>query len=327
MADAELSDYWKEEALSLGAADARTAKKDANLKHHVVQLQSDLISLGYLSGHPDGSYGPGTARAVRRFQRHAARAYRMPQPDVGDSEQFGGEETGVCDQDTAIELRKWIQKGWKLPLNRFQLTSLSAPNASGKLRSDAAAAWNEIVQLVTRMGGTLSGPYGDTARVVHPNSKVGASRYSFHYCGRAVDICQALGGGSGQRYFVVKEPSGATVHWRIYCKTDRQDGSQGNLLRKGSVTGYQFFNWSDYKLPEGYYVDLTQLIESTGKFERIPAQGGWQGSYNKTEWWHFQYKLEEQPTFLDEMELIGYSETKLKAAGWSSVADLDHAPG
>ncbi|MDB4987872.1 MAG: peptidoglycan-binding protein [Myxococcaceae bacterium] len=80
-------------------------------------------------------------------------------------------------------------------------------------------------------------------------------------------------------------------------------------------------------MPEGYYVDLTQLIESSQKFERIPAQNGWQGVYNKTEWWHFQYKLEKQPTFLDEMELVGYSEAKLKAAGWASTEMLDHAPG
>ena len=308
-------------------AEAQAGKKDASLKHHVVQLQTDLIALGYLSGHADGSYGPGTARAVRRFQRHAARAYRVPQPDVGDSERFDGMETGVCDRDTASELREWIAKGWRLPLDRFQLTPISAPSAFGRLRSDAAAAWNGIVQLVSGMGGTLSGPYGDTARAVHPNSKVGASRYSFHYCGRAVDICEKLGGGRGQRYFVVKEPHGAKAYWRIYCKTSQQDGSQGSLIRKGSVTGYQFYDWSEYKLPEGYYLDLTRLIESTGKFERIPAQGGWQGSYSKTEWWHFQYKLEKQPTFLDEMELIGYSEAKLKAAGWSSTEALDHAPG
>jgi hypothetical protein len=80
-------------------------------------------------------------------------------------------------------------------------------------------------------------------------------------------------------------------------------------------------------LPEGYYIDLTALIESTGKFERIKAQSGWQGSYNKAEWWHFQYKLDKQATFLDEMELIGYSEQKLRSCGWQSDALLDHAPG
>ena len=35
----------------------------------------------------------------------------------------------------------------------------------------------------------------------------------------------------------------------------------------------------------------------------------------------------EQATFLDEMELIGYSEQKLRLCGWDSDALLDHPPG
>jgi hypothetical protein len=60
---------------------------------------------------------------------------------------------------------------------------------------------------------------------------------------------------------------------------------------------------------------------------RIKAQAGWNGSYNKTEWWHLQYKVDKQETFLDEMELIGYSEAKLRAAGWNTIKLLDNAPG
>jgi hypothetical protein len=82
-------------------------------------------------------------------------------------------------------------------------------------------------------------------------------------------------------------------------------------------------NW----FPEGYYLDLTALIESTNQFERIHAQSGWQGTYNKAEWWHFQFKLDKQSTFLDEMELIGVDEVRLRACGWTTDAMLDHAPG
>lgn len=319
--------YWEVKGLMLDTAAGKAAKGAASFKAQVIQLQTDLVTLGYLSGKPDGGYGPGTTRAVLRFQRHAARPYRMPQPDAPATAIFKGAASGTCDEATAHEVRRWIDKKWRLPLDRFPLTAISAPGASGKLRSDAALAWGEVVRLVTAAGGTLAGPYGDTARAVRPTSKVGASRYSFHYCGRAVDICQALGGGAGQRYFVKKEASGASTLWRIYCKTEKQDGSQGSLIRKDTVTCYGFYNWSEYKLKEGYYIDMTALIESTGKFQRIPAQGGWNGSYNKTEWWHFQYKLDKQATFLDEMELIGYTETKLKASGWSSAQMLDHAPG
>lgn len=55
----------------------------------------------------------------------------------------------------------------------------------------------------------------------------GTSRYSFHYCGRAVDINQALGGGKGQRYYIIQETVGQHTYWRIYCKTTLQDGTQG----------------------------------------------------------------------------------------------------
>ena len=65
--------------------------------------------------------------------------------------------------------------------------------------------------------------------------------------------------------------------------TDKQDGSQGAFIRKDTEVCYQISSAKEYKLKEGYYLDLTDVIQSTGKFERIAAQGGWQSSYNKTE--------------------------------------------
>ena len=88
-----------------------------------------------------------------------------------------------------------------------------------------------------------------------------------------------------------------------------------------------FTTWQEYDIPAGYYVDMTALIESTSKFERIKAQKGWNGSYNNTEWWHFQFRLDKQETFSDELELVGYTEAQLRTAGWSTNAHLDHKPG
>ncbi|HEX3695077.1 MAG TPA: hypothetical protein VH374_06765 [Polyangia bacterium] len=176
-------------------------------------------------------------------------------------------------------------------------------------------------------GATLHGLYGDSARPVRPTAKVGSSHYSFHYCGRAVDISQDFTKSKDHRYYVAQDPQGSTQYWKIYCKTDKQDGSQGSLIRKNMVKWYSFQEKTDHWLPEGQYVDLTALIQSTGTFERIKAQSGWQSVYNKAEWWHFQYKLDKQVTFLDEMELIGYSEAKLRSCGWTSDQMLDHAPG
>ena len=43
-------------------------KEGSSSSKTVAVLQNDLISLGYLSGEPDGHYGEGTAEAVRAFR-------------------------------------------------------------------------------------------------------------------------------------------------------------------------------------------------------------------------------------------------------------------
>lgn len=159
-------------------------------------------------------------RAVIRFQRHAARSYRLPQ-DTADV--FHGIVTGLLDADTMAEIKKWELNGWKLPLGRFPPVRLNE-DPKARLRSDAAAAWSAIVTKVAAAGGTLQGPYGDTTRAYDFKAGSGASRHSFHYAGRAVDISQPLAGGRNQRYYVAKDPQGANMYWRIWCKVDANKG-------------------------------------------------------------------------------------------------------
>ncbi|HTQ02488.1 MAG TPA: hypothetical protein VMI54_01485, partial [Polyangiaceae bacterium] len=194
--------------------------------------------------------------------------------------------------------------------------------------------WEAIVELVNEAGGTLDGPYGDSLRGLNRKSSPGASGFSFHYSGRAVDINQGLAGGKGVRYFLEQEVVGTRTFWRIHCKTDKQDGSQGKELKKGEVTCFLPYNEKNFDIPKGFYIDLTATIESSGKFERIPAQKGFDDPSvdkhtreKKFEWWHFQYTVDKQATFLDEVELIGFSEKELISRGWKTLADRDHAPG
>jgi hypothetical protein len=42
---------------------------------------------------------------------------------------------------------------------------------------------------------------------------------------------------------------------------------------------------------------------------------------------HFQFELDKQLTYLDELELIGVDEARLRACGWNTDPMLDHAPG
>ena len=88
---------------------------------------------------------------------------------------------------------------------------------------------------------------------------------------RAIDLPQERGGGRAQQYCVAKEAGSDGTYWRIYCKTYKQDASQGTLLEKGSITYQKFSPLREVVLPKDYYLDLTRESTLGGKFERIKA--------------------------------------------------------
>jgi hypothetical protein len=285
--------------------------------------KTELEKLGYLG--PGGNEG----HALKRFQRRAMTQTRMIKGGGGlcATPTYVGPPTGKLDQSTWDEIQVWLRNGWVAPLGVWGLGKVTG---GGTLREDVAQAWNNLINRIQTLGGTIAGPYGDTKRPLMKKIKVGASKFSFHYAGRAIDLNQALANpGKLQRYFIVQDPSGSDTYWRLYCKTDDQTGQQGTQMAKGHVTCYRFGDGASYKIPEGYYIDLTAEIERGGLFERIAAQSGWGPSgsaYNKSEWWHFQYRPDKEESFQDEVELIGVTEKQLRDIGYTD-ADLDHPPG
>ncbi len=277
-------------------------------------LTDDLTTLGYLTP------GESLSRAVTRFQRHAKRAYRKTAAgeSLTETPVFTGAVDGLAGPVTLPEIARWLRLGYRLPLGYFELSDIGI---WGRLRQDTAAAWLALMSEVQGMGGTIGGPYGDTQRPLMQTISAGASKYSFHMCGRAVDLNQGL---AYSRYFPARDPQGSRMYWRIYCKTADQSGAQGAKL-SGAVT-YNFLAHSDDPLPDGYYFDLTAEIERGGLFERIAAQTGWDRDTRLSEWWHFQWVPEKQQTFQDECEMIGTTGQELRAFGYAD-ADLDHAPG
>ncbi len=277
-------------------------------------LNDYLTTLGYLTP------GQSARRAITRFQRHAKRTYRKTAAgeSLTETPVFAGAVDGIAGPVTQAEIARWLDLGYRLPLGYFHLASIET---WGRLREDAAAAWMTLMATVRDMGGTIDGPYGDTKRPLMQTISAGASQYSFHICGRAVDLNQGLG---YSRYFPVCEAQGARMFWRIYCKTADQSGLQGG--KRPGVLFHDFADQSDVPLPDGYYMDLTAEIERGGLFERIAAQSGWERDTRMSEWWHFQWIPEKQQTFQDECELIGITENELRDFGYAD-ADLDHAPG
>jgi hypothetical protein len=219
-------------------------------------------------------------------------------------------------------MQKWIAKKWKAPLSRFALKS----GGGITLREDVFDAWQTLVTKIKGVGGTIDGPYGDSTRGLKKQTKAGASSFSFHIVGRAVDLSQPLAGPPNHRYHVAKDFTSNGDFWRIWCKTDKQDGTQGQEFKKDELEYWSFWGKAAQKARPGWYIDLTEKITSGGQFERIKAQSGWEHNTNKAEWWHVQWSPDKQATFEDECELIGITSQDLKNAGYSE-ADRDRAPG
>lgn len=333
--DKKLNLYFKSKSnFSLDDIGAKKTKKKATVPgSYVYDLQNDLIKIGYIDGKADGYFGSKSKRAVLRFQRHAKRKYRMKKgkgtsTSANDvkSLSFKQKPDGIVNQITAVEIRLWISKDWVLPLGRFKKTTITG----GALRKDAATAWRNAAGKIRTLGGTIapSPKYGDTTRTITADSKTGGnSLYSLHYAGRAVDLTQSLANyGSAQKYFLIKDPKGGKMYFRIYCKTTLQNGKQGKKFAKPNKY-YDVSSKKERHFRTGYYLDITKILESYG-FARIPAKSNWTSLiWKRAEWWHYYWPKNIQATFQDEMELFGIPEKKLRRRYWKTDKRLDHKPG
>ncbi len=334
---AKPAEYWNDSTLRLivGSFDdtyAAKSKKIANIPNkYVTAVQRDLITLGYLkAGADDGNFGPGMDRAIRRFQRHAKRSFRFANNIRMDGVPWVGTVTGICDASTGREIQSWVTKKQRLPVGVYSLVDIDG----GMLRNDVAKLWQTAIDDVKKKGGTLlpaagtKHKYSDTIRHAKNGFKHtgGNSKRSLHYTGRAIDLSMDPAGGKGQIWWTIKEDVGSETFWRLLCKTEQQDGSQGTKVEAKSKKYYELYHNEGLRnMPAGYYMDLTDELSSHG-FDRIPSQAGWESTPKKQEWWHFHYAVDLQETFLDEMELIGVTEDVLKKAGWTEE-DMDKKPG
>jgi hypothetical protein len=129
--------------------------------------------------------------------------------------------------------------------------------------------------------------FGDMMRpagfVATPGS--GASTRSRHKCGDAFDYNQG-----DSHLVVIPEPRNNDMFFRTFLRCARQDGTQGVLLRLPNPNS-----------PARYYCDFTTIAEAVG-WQRIRAQNGWQQTWNKREFWHYQ--LTEGYTYDEAMTLL-----------------------
>jgi hypothetical protein len=138
--------------------------------------------------------------------------------------------------------------------------------------------------------GTLGDVYRDPG---FQSKKDGVAYRSNHKTGRAFDYNQ-----DDKNLIIQKAPVGNKMYFRTYLKAAKQDGSLGVKKKIKDIRGHEY---------EGYVVDFTEEAEKLG-FERIPAWNGWQTSYNRQEFWHYQKMKEEGKTLTWDdamLQLIG----------------------
>jgi hypothetical protein len=124
----------------------------------------------------------------------------------------------------------------------------------------------------------------------------GQSRKSWHLCGRAFGLNQAVLGGDEPKVELVREDIGTATYWRVFIRTSEGEKHMGEPLRdmpwdliareeggQAAVNG----GARRERMPSGYYVDLTARARDYG-WERVPALWRWRQFWPDIQWWEFR---------------------------------------
>lgn len=150
---------------------------------------------------------------------------------------------------------------------------------------------------------------------------------NWHKTGRAFSINKASAlGGFPPEIEIVREDTDIETRWRVFLRVDEaaQDGQLGEPLRalpwdfnsrtSSDVTAYQNGGKPREAIPEGYYVDVTEIAEDYGWLP-YPASGDWRLNFNAINYWMF-YKpdglswLDAMRELWTEDQLGGFAPTR-----------------
>lgn len=155
---------------------------------------------------------------------------------------------------------------------------------------------------------------------------------SWHKAGRAVDLDFDLLSPQGvDQMILVREDLGENTYWRMYLRTAKQDGSQGEPLRENP---WQRWWWivpeldpeayeaggKRLPIPVGTYVDVTAIAKRHG-WERIASYAiedgyHWHSDSNGMEYWH--YERTDGLVWWDAMLQLYTEETLDSSVGWEA---------
>jgi TolB protein len=154
---------------------------------------------------------------------------------------------------------------------------------------------------------------------------------SWHKAGRALDLALEYKVEGVNRMVLVREDLGGRVYWRMYLRTAKQDGTQGEPLKENPWLHWwhivpdqepEAYDAGGKRLavPGGYFVDVTAIAKRHG-WERIACYAiegdyHWLTDSNGTEYWH--YERTDGYIWWDAMSQLYPVETLEEHVGWEA---------
>jgi TolB protein len=232
-----------------------------------------------------------------------------PAPEPGTRAQVGEVPSIlVSGFDQAIQVNEWVAPS----LVAWQQEVLEA--SGWDLLHSTLGTWRNLDQVRRRKLYTYDYGY-----------------LSWHKTGRALDMALEYKVDGVDQMLVAREGLGEQTYWRMYVRSARQDGTQGEPLKDNPWRFWwhivpaeepEAYDAGGKRLPipDGYYVDVTALAKRYG-WERIASYAidgdyHWNTDSNGTEYWH--YERTDGLTWWDAMLQIYPVETLKKSVGWAA---------
>lgn len=178
------------------------------------------------------------------------------------------------------------------------INSVDAPNPQLSDRvNDSFNALRERV--LSRSGRDYLARLSDAFWDLNQRPQPGEATLNWHYTGRAfaIDRNSALV-GFPPVIEIVREDRDLNTYWRVYLRVDdnAQSGQLGEPLRRipwdinsrfeGDVAAYEAGGRLRSTVPQGYYIDLTEIAEDYGWLP-LPAGSDWRLNFNAMNYWAF----------------------------------------
>jgi TolB protein len=154
---------------------------------------------------------------------------------------------------------------------------------------------------------------------------------SWHKAGRALDLPLEYKIDGVDQMLVTRQDLGGNTYWRMYLRTAKQDGTQGEPLKENPWRYWWHIVPAEepeayeaggkrLPIPAGYYVDVTALAKRHG-WERIASyqiEGDyhWYVDSNGTEYWH--YERTDGLVWWEAMRQLYPPETLEEYVGWEA---------